>query len=79
MENFGLNSAKSYIGKNVNLHMKDGSVIVNVYLKRIRKNDFGTSNVLEYSPFGNNKISSIPLKNIAWAEMLNMNFMQRSG
>ena len=31
MERFGLNTAKSFLGKNVNLHLKDGSVIVNVF------------------------------------------------
>jgi hypothetical protein len=76
MENFSLNSAKSYLGKNVNLHLKDGSVIVNVHLKSIRKSDLGKTSLLEYSPYRNNKVVSIPLRSIAWAEMLNMNLMQ---
>lgn len=76
MESFCLNSAKSYIGKNVNLHLKDGSVIVNVYLKGIRKANIGKSNFVEYIPYGKTKIVSVPLRNIAWAEMLNMNFVQ---
>lgn len=79
LENFSLNSAKSYIGKNVNLHMKDGSVIVNVFLKGIKKSNLGKNNILEYCPFRNKKIISIPLRNIAWAEMLNMNFLNRAG
>ena len=37
MENFSVNSAKSYIGKNVNLHLKDGAVIVNVQLTGIQR------------------------------------------
>ena len=35
MEPFCLNSAKSFVGKRVNLHLKDGNVLVNVLLERI--------------------------------------------
>jgi hypothetical protein len=76
MENFSLNSAKSFIGKNVNLHLKDGSVIVNVHLRCIKKSDLGKTSLLEYSPYKNNKVVNIPLRSVAWAEMLNMNLMQ---
>ena len=78
MENFSLNSAKSFLGKNVNLHLKDGSVIINVQLTRIRKGDFGKGNLVEYVPYGNRKLVRIPLRNIAWAEMLNLMLMQNS-
>jgi hypothetical protein len=76
MENFGLNSAKSFLGKNVNLHLKDGSVIINVQLTGIRKGEFGKGNFVEYVPYGNRKITRIPLRNIAWAELLNLNLIQ---
>jgi hypothetical protein len=76
MENFSLNSAKSFIGKNVNLHLKDGSVIINVHLKSIKKSDYGKNSILEYTPYRNNQTVSIPIRNVAWAEMLNMNLMQ---
>ena len=76
MESFSLNSAKSYIGKNVNLHLKDGSVIVNVHLKSIKKGNFRKSNFIEYIPFGKTETICVPLRNVAWAEMLNMNLMQ---
>jgi hypothetical protein len=76
MESFSLNSAKSYIGKNVNLHLKDGSVIVNVQLTRIRKGSFGKGNFLEYAPYKNHrKQTHIPLRSVAWAEQINLNFM----
>jgi len=78
MENFSLNSAKSFLGKNVNLHLKDGSVIINVQLTRIRKGDLGKGNMVEYVPYGNRKLVRIPLRNIAWAEMLNLMLMQNS-
>ncbi len=75
MEQFSITSAKSYIGKNVNLHLKDGAVIVNVQLTAIQKAESGKNNLLEYIPYGNNRSMRIPLRNIAWAEMLNPNFL----
>jgi hypothetical protein len=76
MESFSINSAKSFLGKNVNLHMKDGAVIVNVKLNEIRKDDFGKTDLVEYTPFGNRKNICIPLRKIAWAERLNLSLMQ---
>ena len=76
MENFGLNSAKSFLGKNVNLHLKDGSVIINVQLTGIRKGEFGKGSIVECVPYGNRKVTRIPLRNIAWAELLNLNLIQ---
>ncbi|UCF45192.1 MAG: hypothetical protein JSW44_00700 [Candidatus Bathyarchaeota archaeon] len=79
MENFGLNSAKSFLGKNVNLHLKDGAVIINVRLTGIRKSDFGKRNLVEYVPYGNRKTAYLLLKNIAWAELLNLSLIQTAG
>ena len=76
MENFSLNSAKSFLGKNVNLHLKDGAVIVNVQLTGIRKRDFGKGNLVEYVPYRNRKGACVPLRNIAWAELLNPSLLQ---
>ena len=75
MESFSLNSAKSFLGKNVNLHLKDGAVIINVHLTNIRKDNFGKVNFIEYMPYKNRKLTCIPLRNVAWAELLNMNLM----
>ena len=77
MESFSLNSAKSYIGKNVNLHLKDGSVIINVHLTSIQKGDFGKRNLIEYVPFKNRKMDRVPLRNVAWAELLNLNLLRQ--
>jgi len=75
MENFSLNSAKSFIGKNVNLHLKDGAVIVNVHLTAIKKSEWGKVNLLEYTPYGNRRSIQIPLRSIEYAEMLNRNLI----
>ena len=78
MESFSANSARSYIGRNVNLHLKDGAVIINVQLTKIHKGAGKNNNLIEYSPHGNQKGTRVPLRNIAWAEMLNMNLMENS-
>jgi hypothetical protein len=79
MESFSLNSAKSFLGKNVNLHLKDGAVIINVQVTGIRKSDFGKRSLVEYVPYGNRKSACVPLRNIAWAELLNLNLLQTAG
>ena len=78
MENFSINSAKSFLGKNVNLHLKDGSVIINVQLTNIQKgSNLGKGNQVEYVPYGNQKLARIPLRNVAYAELLNLTLMSR--
>jgi hypothetical protein len=76
MESFSANSARSFIGRNVNLHLKDGAVIVNVQLTKIHRGVGKNNNQIEYSPSSNRKATRVPLRSIAWAEMLNMNLMR---
>ncbi|MDI6805727.1 MAG: hypothetical protein QMD20_03560 [Candidatus Bathyarchaeia archaeon] len=75
MERFGLNTAKSFIGKNVNLHLKDGSVIVNVCFSEILRDEFRRETFVKCVPYKKGKEFRIPLKNIAWAEILNLNLI----
>jgi len=79
MDNFGVNTAKSFLGKNVNLHLKDGSVIVNVFLSQIQRDEYERKTFVECTPYGNNSTFRIPLKNVAWAELLNLNLIMMSG
>ncbi|MBN1357372.1 hypothetical protein JW988_01250 [Candidatus Bathyarchaeota archaeon] len=79
MESFSVNSAKSFLGKHVNLHLKDGAVIVNVQLTSIKKNDYGKGRLIEYVAYGNRKTSCVPLRNIAWAELLNLSLLETAG
>jgi hypothetical protein len=72
MEGFCINTAKSLLGKNVNLHLTDGSVIINVQLAEIQKDEFGKGSFLECIPYGYRNSVRVPLKSIAWAEMLNL-------
>ena len=78
MESFSSNSARSFIGRNVNLHLKDGAVIINVQLTKLHKGEGKNNNIIEYSLSGSQKATRVPLRNIAWAEMLNINLMQNT-
>jgi len=78
MDNFSVNSAKSFIGKNVNLHLKDGSVIVNVQLTKLHKVAGKNNNQIEYAPPKKRRSTRIPMRSIAWAEMLNVSLMHIS-
>jgi hypothetical protein len=75
MENFSANSARSFLGKTVNLHLKDGAVIINVQLTGIHKGS-GKNKIIEYAPYGNRRVTRMPLRNVAWAELLNPNILQ---
>ena len=75
MESFSLNSAKSLLGKHVNLHLKDGAVVINVQMTRVRKG-LGKGNFLEYTPYGKHKGAQIPMHCVAWAEQLSPSLFQ---
>jgi len=75
MERFSINTAKSFLGKNVNLHLKDGSVIINVLLAEIQRDDFGRENFVKCVPYGRRNALRVALRNIAWAELLNLNLI----
>jgi len=79
MERFSTNTAKSLLGRNVNLHLKDGSVIVNVLLAEIQKDEFKRKAFVKCVPYGRKNTLRILLKNIAWAELLNLNLIEAHG
>ena len=72
MEGLSINAAKSLLGRNVNLHLKDGSVIVNVLLAEIEKDEFGRRALIKCVPYGRRDALKILLKNIAWTQLLNL-------
>lgn len=78
MERFGVNTARSFLGKNVNLHLKDGSVIINVQLSEIQKDDYRRESFIKCAPYGSKGAMKVPLKNIAWAELLNLYLIRAS-
>jgi hypothetical protein len=78
MERFNLNMAKSFLGKNVNLHLKDGAVIINVQLSELQKDEFKRENFVKCVPYGKENEFRIPLRSIAWAEILNISLILTS-
>lgn len=79
MEGFSVNTARSFLGRNVNLHLKDGSVIINVHLSGIMKDELKRENVLTCIAYGKRNSIRIPLRSVAWAELLNLGFILTSG
>jgi hypothetical protein len=84
MDKFCVNTARSFLGRNVNLHLKDGSVIINVHIARIRRDELNRHNFLTCIPYGaherdNGGKLKVPLKNIAWAELLNLSLLLTNG
>lgn len=76
VEAFGLKMAKFFLGKNVNLHLKDGSVIVNVQLTGILEDEFGRKAFVKCIPYGNRTSLKVPIKSIARAEPLNISLIK---
>jgi len=73
MLRFDLNWARSNIGRKVNLHLKDGSVIVNVLITNALKNNHESS-ALYYTIPLRSRLGKVNLKEIAWAERLDSHF-----
>lgn len=71
MEIFNLNVARSYVGCNVNLHLKDGSVIVNVLVTEAVPSRHNGGATIRLTTPKRKKAMKISLKEIAWAERLN--------
>jgi hypothetical protein len=79
MERFSVITARSFLGRNVNLHLKDGSVIVNVQLAEIRRDEYRRQSFLTCVPYARKNAFRIPLKNVAWAELLNLSLIVKGG
>jgi len=79
MDKFSLNTARSFLGKNVNLHLKDGSVIINVQVAEIERDEFRRQAFVTCVAYGNRGRLRVSLKSIAWAELLNQNLFMTSG
>jgi hypothetical protein len=79
VETFNVNAARSLLGKNVNLHLKDGSVIINVLLSKIEKDEYQRRSFVECVSPGERDTYRIPLKSVAWAERLNLYLILTDG
>ena len=73
MHTIDLNVARSHIGRKVNLHLRDGSVIVNVLITKAARSLHSFEpdrNVLHFAASIRAKASRIPLTEIEWMEPL---------
>jgi len=70
MLRFDLNSARSHVGRKVNLHLKDGSVIVNVLVIDATPREDGQSRSALYFRTPQKKTLRISVREIEWAERL---------
>jgi len=62
-----LNSARAVVGRHVNLHLWDGSVIVNV---RVVEALHGSPSFLRYKIPAKRRMRQVPLRDVAWLEPL---------
>jgi len=70
LEKLNITSARPYIGRHVNLHLKDGSVIINVLITDVQRNIYGKKISLCYvAP--SKRVLEVPLREVEWAEPLN--------
>lgn len=76
LNGFNLNVAKSFLGKNVNLHLKDGSVIVNVQLAEIQRDEMRKEVFVRCISYGKGNMLQIPLISIAWAKLIDLNLVE---
>jgi hypothetical protein len=77
MNRIDLNVARSHIGHKVNLHLRDGSVIVNVVVTKAGRTVYGfepNRSVLHFAPPNRGKACKIPLREIEWMEPLSNYF-----
>jgi len=73
MNRIDLNVARSHVGHKVNLHLKDGSVIVNVIVTKAGRTIYGfepNRSVLHFASSIRGRVSKIYLKEIEWMEPL---------
>jgi len=70
MRRFDLNSARTYVGRNVNLHLKDGSVIINVLVTAAQPNGHDGGSTLQYMTLTKKKTMKVSLGEVEWAERL---------
>jgi len=71
MERFNLNVARAFVGHHVNLHLKDGSVLVNVYVADAKREKDGGKPAVFCITQPRRPPLTIFLKEIEWMEQLN--------
>ena len=71
IERFNLNVAKAFVGRHVNLHLKDGSVIINVYVADARREKDDSRPAVFCVTQARKPTLRVFLREIEWMEQLN--------
>ena len=74
---FNMNMARTLVGKNVNVYLKDGSVILNVRVVTAKSGKGNGGPNISCKAF-KQRLLKISLKEIAWTESLNPYFAERA-
>ncbi len=75
---FNMNMARTLLGKHVNVHLKDGSVILNVKVVTAHNDKGNGGPNISCRVLRQRKPLKIRLKEIAWTEKLNPYFAERA-
>lgn len=70
MERLNLNVARAFVGRHVNLHLKDGSVLVNVYVADAKREEESGKPTVFCSAKPSKRPLRILLKEIEWIDQL---------
>ena len=75
---FNMNMARTLVGKNVNVYLKDGSVILNVRVVTAKNGKGNGGPNINCKAMKQGRSTKIWLKEIAWTEQLNPYFAERA-
>jgi hypothetical protein len=78
MERFNLNVARAFVGRHVNLHLRDGSVIVNVFVTDAKREDEDGKPAVFCVTQQRKPPLRVFLKEIEWMEQLNPHLLMNA-
>ncbi len=70
MERLNLNVARAFVGRRVNLHLKDGSVVVNVYVADAKREEESGKPAVFCTAKPSKRPFRIFLREIEWMDQL---------
>ncbi|MEE8632830.1 MAG: hypothetical protein V3T10_05985 [Candidatus Bathyarchaeia archaeon] len=65
---FNLNAARAFVGRNVNLHLRDGSVLVNVYVADAKREMESGKPAIFYRSRSKRPSLKLLLRDVDWME-----------
>ncbi|UCD97218.1 MAG: hypothetical protein JSV35_04020 [Candidatus Bathyarchaeota archaeon] len=65
---FNLNAARAFVGRNVNLHLKDGSVLVNIYVADAKREVASGKPAIFYRSRSRKSSLKLLLREVDWME-----------